>query len=692
MRPSSSRIRTFAIGLTLSSLGAVSAWPAPSDRVLTNAAEIRALGKADAAESLPVRLKGVVIGESEPEGRGFAVQDSSGGIYLEAPRETVAQLHTGDLVEIEGVTDPGLYAPFVLAKKVRKTGKGELPKPRPVTFEELASGTLDSQWVEITGVVRYCEPSPNDLRKCRIELVTGGGRLIVRWNVPNMRTPMVDAEVRLRGVCYYLVNRSRQFLRPMLSIPHDIPVITEVPAPAEPFATPVRSVSSLMQFAPEGSYGHRVHVRGVVIRHQPGESLWIRDEDRGLCIQTAQTEELHPGDEVDVVGFPKQGEYSPILEEAVFQKRPAKNSPSAPLHLSAANEAFNHDADLLELEATLTEREPVTGGWAFLLNSGDGTKFNALLHTPGGQSPPAHSLPGSRVRVVGVCSVIREYPGFSSGLSRPRAFQLLLRSAADLRMIQPPPWWTRQRIIWLFSAITGASLLAVAAILLAARLRLREQAQHRARAEAEFSAILRERNRVAREIHDILAQGLSAIVLHLDLVKDESQRLSNGTARHLEVALGVARDSMADAGNAVWNLRSQVLENNELPEALECVLKQLTDGARVSTRFELTGQPRRLPPVTENALLRIGQEAITNAAKHAQPKHIEVKLTLADKLVMLQVNDDGCGFDADKPRPRANGFGLVGMRERATQLSGKLTVRSQPGKGTEISLTVPVAS
>ncbi len=439
-------------------------------------------------------------------------------------------------------------------------------------------------------------------------------------------------------------------------------------------------------------YGHRVHVRGIVIRQEPGEALWLRDGDRGLRVQTYQAGELHPGDEVDVLGFPKQGEYSPILEDAIFQARSSSVALPPALRLSSATNAFDHDSDLVELDATLTDREPVTGGWAFTLNTGDGIRFNALWRTPTGQSAPAHAVLGSRVRVAGVCSVFREYTGFVSGLSHPRAFQLLLRSPADLTVIQPPSWWTWQHGIWLLSSIAGISLLAVAGVVIAARVRLHEQAANRTRAEAEFSAILAERNRFAREIHDILAQGLSAIVLHLDLAKDESRADSDRAARHLELAHRLARESMADASNAVWNIRSQMLESRDLPAALEGMLKQLTEGTTLAARFELTGQSRRLPPVTENAILRIGQEAITNTTKHAKAKNIEMKLDFADKLVTLQVTDDGGGFDTSRPRPRVDGFGLVGMRERAAQLGGALKICSVPGTGTEIHLEIPVAS
>ena len=139
-------------------------------------------------------------------------------------------------------------------------------------------------------------------------------------------------------------------------------------------------------------------------------------------------------------------------------------------------------------------------------------------------------------------------------------------------------------------------------------------------------------------------------------------------------------------------MRSQVLENGDLVSALKGILKQMAEGTEVETRFEVAGQSRRLAPVIESNLLRVCQEAITNATKHAQARHISVQLEYGEKQFLLVVTDDGRGFDPSVPLPGAGGFGLVGMRERATQLNGKLNIRSAPGQGAEISLSIPLSS
>ncbi len=655
--------------------------------LLTNAAQVRELTREAADERFPVKLRGTVIAEPQIGGEGFAMQDETAGIYLRGPAPLISTIQRGDLIEAEGVSDSGEFAPFVWLTSLRKLARGVIPAPRPVSFEQLITGRSDAQWVEVSGVVRSCEPIQPG-KKYKLVVATGGGRLTVQIVGQVTAEDIIDAEVRLPGVSFYQVNKSRQVISPLLVVPHGASFVVETPSPLDPYAAPVKSVGSLLQFAPQGAYGHRVHVRGVVTHQSRGESLWIQDDTRGLCVQTLQTNWLQPGDVVDVLGFPNRGDYSPVLEDAVFRKLSSGEVP-APLRLPDVASALNYDAGLIDTEAVLAGRQLTADGWAFVLER-DGVTFRALLHSPAGQQPPAQWRSGSRVRVAGICSVITDETSPATGVSEPLSFQILLRSPADVTVIQPPPWWNRERVVWLLAAVACVLLLAVAAVIWMARRRLREQAAQRARAEAEFSTILSERNRMAREIHDTLAQGLGAISMQLELVKSRLSPDSAAAGRHLEQAHSLVRSSLADARNSIWNMRSQVLETGDLPSALAGVLQQLSGGTGVEGLIRVNGNPRRLPPVTENNLLRIGQEAITNAMKHARAKRIEVELEFAEKEVCLRVSDNGQGFDIARPPASESGFGLMGMRERADQLQGKLTVQSDRGRGTEVTLTVPV--
>jgi signal transduction histidine kinase len=165
---------------------------------------------------------------------------------------------------------------------------------------------------------------------------------------------------------------------------------------------------------------------------------------------------------------------------------------------------------------------------------------------------------------------------------------------------------------------------------------------------------------------------------------------SEGAIPHLNTAQQLVRESLEEARNSIWNMRSHVLESSDLAGALEGILQQLSGGSAVQTSIAVTGKARRLAPVVENNLLRVGQEAITNATRHAHATRIAVTLDFAEKQFRLVVRDDGRGFDAGQPPPGEGGFGLVGIRERAAQLKGDLRIRSAPGDGTEICLSVPL--
>jgi len=312
--------------------------------------------------------------------------------------------------------------------------------------------------------------------------------------------------------------------------------------------------------------------------------------------------------------------------------------------------------------------------------------------------PPANAdagpkwQPGSRVRVTGICSVTYDDTWPTMGIWHPQSFQLLLRSPADVTVLQAPPWWTLQHVAYLLGLATASLLVGTGGIMLLARRRLREQQQHRAMAEAEFAAILAERNRMAREIHDTLAQGLVATSVQLQLARKHAKGSPEALAGHLETAQQLVRSSLEEARGSIWNMRSQVLETGDLASALKEILTQMADGTEVEAGFEVSGKVRRLAPVLENNLLRIGQEAITNATKHAQARRISVELDFGDQEFRLQVSDDGRGFDTAKPVAKAGGFGLVGMHERAAHLQGQLQVHSASGQGTRVSLTVPLSA
>lgn len=209
------------------------------------------------------------------------------------------------------------------------------------------------------------------------------------------------------------------------------------------------------------------------------------------------------------------------------------------------------------------------------------------------------------------------------------------------------------------------------------------------RKRAEEASILDERNRMAREIHDILAQAFTGILLHIGSAMELMIKKPDKAEAHLETVDELARTGLAEARRSVSALRPKLLEEGNLFDAL----KRLTNQMKLSTSTHLTceivGAAYPLPPNVENHLLRIGQEALTNAVKYAHATQIDVELVCEESQCLLRVKDNGQGFNIDQVSS-SKGFGLLGMSERVEQIGGELIIQSHPGQGTEIVVIVGV--
>ena len=205
--------------------------------------------------------------------------------------------------------------------------------------------------------------------------------------------------------------------------------------------------------------------------------------------------------------------------------------------------------------------------------------------------------------------------------------------------------------------------------------------------QSRKAAVLEERNRLARDIHDTLAQGFTGVIVQLEALEDAIACCRRKEANeHLRRAGDLARQSLNEARRSVHALRPQALQRANFWEALKGIIRNTTAGTALHTTFNLRGKLRNLPQYWQENLLHIGQEALTNALKYAHPRNFETRLIFNAKELRLELRDDGDGF---KVKTRHDGFGLAGMSERVEQMGGKLSISSARGKGTRIAVTVP---
>lgn len=206
-------------------------------------------------------------------------------------------------------------------------------------------------------------------------------------------------------------------------------------------------------------------------------------------------------------------------------------------------------------------------------------------------------------------------------------------------------------------------------------------------AESRESAVMAERNRLARDIHDTLAQGFTGVIVQLEAASEaRSKNLPAETDAHLQRASELARESLNEARRSVRALRPLALENKDLMAALDVLFTKMTAGTTLKATFSVAGQVKKLPAEWDENLLRISQEVLTNALRHAHASHFSVSLAFADEMLSLSLRDDGRGFD---PATRHDGFGLLGIKERVEVMGGNVTIESGSGEGTKIAIDLP---
>ncbi len=213
------------------------------------------------------------------------------------------------------------------------------------------------------------------------------------------------------------------------------------------------------------------------------------------------------------------------------------------------------------------------------------------------------------------------------------------------------------------------------------------------RVEREFQAVLGERTRIAREIHDTLAQGFVAVSVHLELVAQLMRSSADAAREQLERAQSLVRSSLEDARTSIWELRSQGGEREDLAARILKMAEEVTGRAHARARVQMhvTGTNHPLDEDVERELTRIAREAVTNAVRHGDPENIAVRLEFEGNMFGMEIRDDGRGFAGTPPDGSSGHFGLTGMRERADAIGATLAVESSPGEGTTVRLALSLS-
>ncbi len=646
--------------------------------VITTIEEIKALPAEIASKGLPVSIRGVVVVAGGP---GAVVQDSTKGIFV-LPRQirNSEPLTRGQIYQIDGVTDPGFFAPQIAIRKITHLGAGVLPKPVRATWEQLMNGSLDTQYVELEGVVTA-------IRDQQFSMLTEGGKLTLNLNHvrPEPLAGCENAVVLVRGCVFGPFNVLTHKVEPGMINMEGATVSIVEPAPRNVFDAPQKAIAELLYYDPKAAPFRMLKVSGQVIYGRAGE-YFLTDGTNGMHVTSKSGSDFAVGDLVDAVGFLAIGGPAVELREAAMRKTgkaplppPTKLTPDRLLQASYAG-------TLVQVKATLMNQWREGPDQFLELQSGF-FAFRVRIDSHGRRIslPPS----GSLLELTGVYSSRGQEPGDG----KVNSFDLLLSSPAGMRILKTPSWWTLKRVV---------VLLGVLAVLLCVVLfwnkELQRKVQQRERqleievgnrqlAELQHAAEA-ERSRIARDLHDELGAGLTAVSLLASAGLGEFRGMEKVKGR-LHAIAEKARNLVAALDIIVWAIDPGRNSLQSFADYLRSYAKELLSASSVACHFRIPieRETATLPGSVRHSLLLAIKEALNNVIRHASATEVELQMKQSDDHLEICIADNGGGFDLNIVQ---RGHGLTNLKQRMEALHGQCRIESQPGQGTTIRLIVPL--
>lgn len=653
--------------------------------VLTTAGEVHRLKREEAQRAYPVKLRGVVTCVF-PEHQAFTIQDVTRGIYVEdhSPDRPDAP-QPGEYLEVEGTTDPSLFAPIVSARHISRLGAGRLPEPVQPTWDQLVNGSLDAQQVELQGIVTAVHTNGLTLLMrggvVKIELRLAGERDVALQSFEN-------ALVRIRGCLFASWDYVTHQVRMGDVRIYAADLLVDQAAPQDLFSSPRKPAGELLLFDPQASVFQRVKVAGQLVHQREGE-YFLMDGDRGVRFTTKQPIALELGDAVEVVGFPDLlGSAAPVLREAVVRK--TGHSPLPAARTLAADNLIktDHDATRVKVEGLLVNVRQTKTDTVLEMQHGVRT---FIAHLNDADNPLPSLANGSRLELTGV------YAGLGGNRAAGQdiaAFELLLNSAADLKVLARPPWWTLKRLLFIVGAL--ACVLAAAALWITQLHRqvdertreLGAQIQERQRVEHQ-RAMEAERTRIAQDLHDELGSGITEMSMLAARAKSAASP-NEKRSLYLDQVGGKARELVTGLDEIVWAMNPRHDSLSSLVSYFSLYADRFLGLANIAWRLD---DPREQPDRAidsrrRHQLFLAFKEALTNVVRHSGATEVRLGIRCEGEQLKLSIADNGCGFPSDAPT--AGMDGIANMRARIEKLGGQFEIKSRVGGGTTVRFDVPV--
>jgi signal transduction histidine kinase len=645
--------------------------------IYRTAASVLSLPYDVAVKGGVAKLKGTIT-LSTPV--GVVLQDHTGGIWVDCCSKSKNPFVVGDVVTVVGTVGPGAYSPEIEKTTVNLDGHGPLPHPRNVSFVQLSSGQEDAQYVAIEGIIRTItlrndalNAAPTEGALLTVDMPEGRVDVALPTECYKPASGLIGAKVRITATALARKNDDTQATGVLLVAP-DISYLTVLRAgPVDLFSARMVPIGALLRYRSNTDYFHRIRLQGTLTYYERGRRLILQDGSRAIEVIPADSQSLQIGDRIETVGFPTPDAAGPVLRDAVT-RRLAQGPPLEPVPITLQEAlASRYRSCLISLHLRLVRVISEPTRTLLLLESGHDLTTaeldaNILI--------PTWLRPGSDLRLIGIDMLnVQGGIGYLNYRDTTVHSVLLLQSLNDISLISPATWWNQTRLL---SLIVALGILLTSFLVLLTYVQLKRW---------KVESTLRERERLARDVHDTLAQSFAGVGFQLQVIRRAITTGDENLLHHVDTARDLVQFSHREARKSLVPSISEESVGTDLLSSLNDKAQALVKNGLIKIEAHSTGSVRAIPSDVKMQLFRIGQEAIANAIRHADPAQLAINVEYEDSLVRLKVIDDGRGFLI---RGDLLGFGIRGMRKRASEINADFDLVSVPGVGTTIAVSVPI--
>jgi len=593
-----------------------------------------------------------------------------------------SQLKVGQLLDLGGALKTDKSLPIITPLAFTEVGWRALPTASADPVQFPVSPDRDGKWTEIQGVVHSVNADGT-------LSVMGSREPILVWlgqTHSNELTCYIDGKLRLKGVLSLST-----FPNPMLLVPSRSFVEIDEPAAPDAFSSPIHSIAELKMDATDPSQLHRAKIVGEITL-EDSDWFFVQDGSGGIRVQSPVPGGLKVGQAVEVVGFPAVRGSARVISDVVMRTA-AKFSGARPMNVDLTDGLPTRlSGSLIRAEATLLRARTIGNSQILELQRG-GRVFSSTLLMDHGRI--GEIAPGSQVAITGVCDAESTALPVSTTAKERAALASLniwLRSPADLNILSGPPWWTWRRAALLVGTLFTILTAALLWVYFLRRRLHRQQALQLAFSQQVLDRLEDERRRIAANLHDGLGQVLLAIRNQTLRAMQRSPE-DNGVRERLVEISDATSQALDEVRQITHGLRPYQLDRLGLTQAIRASLNQVSANSQIVFANRVEEVDHIFDEDSEIHVYRIVQEAVNNVIKHSAANEAAVVIKNRNNVVSLSIRDNGQGFDAgtvSAAEPSGLGYGLSGIAERVRIIGGTLTVDSRSGRGTNLTIEIPI--